>query len=179
MRVGKNYFDEAKSIFLAVVKDLSIIVNKLLKNDKLCKLLYYTQRDCLKADDLTAEQKLSLILNQIKIVPKIKIDDDCPTQILIRMDGFIPNDENPQFRDCVIAFHIVCHPDHWHLGDFALRPYKIAGEIDSMLDNEKLTGIGTLHFLECNDLTLNNNLIGLTMGYAAIHGVEDKIEPLN
>jgi hypothetical protein len=28
--------------------------------------------------------------------------------------------------------------------DFALRPYKIAGEIDSMLNKKRLTGIGTV-----------------------------------
>jgi hypothetical protein len=42
MKLGKNYFEEGKSSFLSVDKDLSLIVNKLLKNDKLCKLLYYT-----------------------------------------------------------------------------------------------------------------------------------------
>lgn len=178
MKVGKNYFEENKSSFLSVDKDLSLIVNKLLTNDKLCKLLYYTQMDCLKAENLTMAQKIQMLHHQIKIVPKIQITTDCPIQVLIRMDGFVPNSKNPQFRDCVIVFHILCHPDHWNLGDFALRPYKIAGEIDAMLNEQKFSGIGTLQFLECNDLTLNDDLIGITLGYAAIHGVEDNINPL-
>ena len=178
MKVGKNYFEESKSSFLSVDKDLSLIVNKLLTNDKLCKLLYYTQPDCLKADNLTMKEKYSLINNQIKIVPKINITQTCPIQILIRMDGFVPNNQNPEFRDCAVIFHVLCHPDHWNLGDFALRPYKIVGEIDAMLNKQKLTGIGTLNFLGCDDLTLNDDLIGLTLGYAAIHGIEDNIDPL-
>ena len=45
MRVGVNYFDN-KDSFLSMEKDLSIIVNKMLNNDTLMKLLYYTQKDC-------------------------------------------------------------------------------------------------------------------------------------
>jgi hypothetical protein len=33
------------------------------------------------------------------------------------------------------------------LEDFALRPYKIAAEIDSMFNNTHLTGIGELQFI--------------------------------
>jgi hypothetical protein len=54
-----------------------------------------------------------------------------------------------------------------------LRPYKIIGEIDAMFNNKKLTGIGTLQFLGCNNLVLNDQLMGLTAVYQAIHGVED------
>jgi len=50
----------------------------------------------------------------------------------------------------------LCHPDHWNLGNFQLRPYKIAGYIDAIFNNSKLTGIGTLQFLGCNNLVLND-----------------------
>jgi hypothetical protein len=36
------------------------------------------------------------------------------------------------------------------LRDYDLRPYRIAAEIDSMLDGEKLTGIGRIEFLGAN-----------------------------
>jgi hypothetical protein len=36
-----------------------------------------------------------------------------------------------------------------------LRPYKIAGEIDSMLNGKKLTGIGKVEFSGADDLLLN------------------------
>lgn len=178
MRVGKDYFEENKSSFLSVEKDLSLIVAEILKNDKLCKLLYYSQRDCLKADNLNQVQKFSLINKQIKIVPKIDIDPECPNYIIIGMDNFSPNESNPEFRDCTINFDIFCHPDHWLLGDFALRPHKIAGEIDAMFNKTKLTGIGQTHFIGGNNLVLNDNLMGLNLMYRAIHGIEDEINPL-
>lgn len=179
MKVGKDYFKDKKNSFLAMEKDYALIINKIFSNEDLCKLLYYSQKDCLKAPNLTFEQKLSLIDNQIKTVPVSTITPECPTKLIIVTDGFIPNKTNPQFRDCVLVFHILCHPDHWNLGNFALRPYRIAGELDEMLDGQKLTGIGQLQFIGGDNLTLNNEAIGISLGYGIIHGIEDKINPLS
>lgn len=177
MKVGQNYFP--KSSFLSVEKDLSRICNKLLENQRLCKLLYYTDRDCLNKPDLTTEQKLSMLNRQIQIVPKLDIIETCPNFIIITFDKFTPNTTNPEFNDFIIIVDVLCHPDHWNLGNFALRPYKIAGEIDSMLNNKKMTGIGTVTFLGSGDFTLNDQMMGITLTYKAIHGIEDKIDPLS
>ena len=172
MKVGKDYF-KVKSSFLSIEKDFALIANEMLKNQDLMKLIYYTQPDCLKADDLTQEQIFSLLNNQIRIVPKIDITEHCPNQVIITFDHFIPNANNPEFRDCTVSFDVLCHPDHWNLGNFQLRPYKIIGQIDAMFNNKKLTGIGTLQFLGCDNLVLNEQLMGLTASYSAVHGVED------
>ena len=58
-----------------------------------------------------------------------------------------------------------------------MRPLKIAGYIDGILNNNKLTGIGEFNFLGCNELILNENLSGYTLSYRAIHGTDDKIAP--
>lgn len=177
MKVGTNYFP--KSSFLSTDKDLSLIIQKILENDRLCKLLYYTQKDCLKAKNLTMEQKLSMLDKQIKIVPKLDIDPDCPNYIIITFDNFVDNETNPEFRDCIINIDILCHPDHWNLGNFQLRHHKIAGELDAMLNKQKLTGIGTINFVTGNNLLLNNQLMGMSLMYKAVHGIEDKINPLS
>ena len=54
MKVGKDYF-KIKSSFLATDKDLNLIVGKILKNQDLLKMLYYTKKDCLDAPNLTGE----------------------------------------------------------------------------------------------------------------------------
>ena len=177
MKVGQDFFP--KSSFLSIDKDMSRIIQKLLKNQRLCKLLYYTQKDCLAAPDLTDTQIQSLINHQIKIIPRLLIDSECPNYIIITMDNFVTNESNPEFRDCTISFDIFCHPDHWNLGNFQLRPYKIAGEIDSELNNSKLTGIGILSFANGTNLLINDQLMGISLVYKAIHGVEDKINPLS
>lgn len=172
MKVGET-FDTPESSFLIIEKDHEKVINKLLSNPRLLKLLYYREQDALKKPALTAEQKLKLIGKEIKIIPKLDIDKDCPIFVVITFDNFTPNAKNPQFRDCTINFDILCHPDHWNLGNFQLRPYKIAGEIDAMINNQKMTGIGTLQFMGANNLVLNDQLMGLTMIYRSVQSTED------
>lgn len=82
-----------------------------MKNKNLCKILYYTDRDALDRPALTDEQKSSMIGQQIKIVPKLYVDGSVLAYVIISMDNFIPNRKNPQFRDNIISFDIVCHLD--------------------------------------------------------------------
>ena len=174
MKVGDN-FKPLDSSFLILEKDLEKIAQKMLSNPRLLKLLYYTDETCLSKPVLDVTQKLSLINKQIRIVPKLDITKECPIFVVISFDNFTPNATNPQFRDCTVNFDILCHPDHWNLGNFQLRPYKIAGEIDGMFNNSKMTGIGTLQFLRANNLVLNDQLMGLTLIYRSVQSVEDKL----
>ena len=136
-------------------------------------MLYYTDRDALDRPNLTEEQRLGMFGKQIKIVPKLYVDGSVLAYVIISFDNFTPS-ANAQFRDNVITFDIVCHFDQWHLKDFQLRPYRIAAEIDSMFDNQHLTGIGELHFMGASQIILNDEFAGLTLMYEAIHGGEDK-----
>ena len=169
-----------KSSFLSVNKDLNLIVNKILSNDRLQKLLYYTNSDPLGSPALTEDQKIGLIKNNIKIVPKIYIDNAELNYIIIVLDNFTPNKTNPEFRDNTIKFTIVCPMEQWQLADFNLRPYRIAAELDSMLNQKRLTGIGKLEFVGAEEfITGDKDYGGLTLGYRAIHGEEDKKGMLN
>ena len=165
-----------KSSFLSVEKDMNIIVDRIMKNDRLKKMLYYTTRDCLDRPKLTEDETLDLFGKQIKLVPKLYVDGSVQNYIIITFNNFAPNENNPEFRDNIIEFDIVCHFDQWHLKDFELRPYKIAGEIDAMIDGEKLTGIGEMSFAGGNNLVLNDQLMGISIIYRAVHGIEDKID---
>lgn len=176
MKVGQNYFP--KSSFLSTDKDLSLIFQKIMGNQRLLKMLYYTQKDCLKAPDLTDTEIYGMLEKQLKIVPNLTIVEECPNFVIVTFDNFIPNASNPEFRDCTINFDILCHPDHWNLGNFQLRPHKIAGEIDAMFNNQYLTGIGTVQFAGGNNLVLNDQLMGMSLMYRTVHGDEDKRNPL-
>ena len=136
-------------------------------------MLYYTDRDALDRPNLTEEQRLGMFGKQIKIVPKVYVDGSVLAYVIISFDNFTPS-ANAQFRDNIITFDIICHFDQWHLKDFQLRPYRIAAEIDSMFDNQHLTGIGELHFMGASQIILNDEFAGLTLMYEAIHGGEDK-----
>ena len=163
-----------KSSFLSVDKDMSIITDYLMKNDRLKKLLHYTTKDCLDRPRLTEDETLELFGKNIKIVPKLYVDNSVLNYIIVSFDNFTINRTNPEFRDNIIEFDIICHFDQWQLKDFQLRPYKIAAEIDSMLDGQRLTGIGKLEFLGANQMILTDEYAGLCLMYSAIHGEEDK-----
>lgn len=162
------------SSFLSVEKDMAIIVDYFLKNERLKKLLYYTTKDCLNKPNLTEDQTFEMFGKQIKIVPKILIDSSVLTYVIISFDNFTLNATNPEFRDNIISFDIICHFNQWQLENSQLRPYKIAAEIDSMFDKKHLTGIGKLEFLGAKQIILTDEFAGLSLMYSAIHGGEDK-----
>lgn len=161
-----------KSSFLALEKDMEILVNHFLKNERLLKLLYYDTQDALRRQPVPQDKALEMFGKQIKNVPKLKVDQPDFCYVIISFDNFTPNMTNTAFRDNIVSFDIVCHFDQWSLGDFSLRPYKIAAEIDSMLNNQRLTGIGTLQFLGANQIVLSDEFAGLTLMYQTIHGYE-------
>ena len=168
-----------KSRFLSLEKDMEIITSQMMKNDRLKKLLYYTTKDCLNRPKLTEKESIEMFGKNIKMVPKLYVDGSVQNYIIINFDNFTKNSENPEFRDNVIEFDIICHFDQWQLNDFQLRPYRIAAELDTLFDQQRLSGIGKLEFLGASQLILTDEYAGLCLMYQAIHGEEDKKNPVN
>ena len=162
-----------KSSFLSINKDMRLLVDKFLANDRLCKLLFYTDSNALNKTNLTDEQKIGMFNKNIKIVPKLYVDGSVLNYMIISFDNFVES-ENPEFRDNIIEFDIICHFDQWQLKDFDLRPYRIAAEIDSMLNQQKLTGIGEIEFLGASQILLTDEFAGVCLMYRTYHGEEDK-----
>lgn len=178
------------SSFLSVEKDIERILTKLFfenqpQNRQLLRLLVIPTRDCLSNQtkqeyiDKVRNTTLATLIEEgyIKLAPKIAMPEHekIKSYIIISFDNFTPNARNPQFRDCTVHFDIVCHTDYWTMDDFQIRPLKIAGYIDGILNNAKLTGIGELNFMGCNELVLDEVLSGYTLSYRAVHGSDDRI----
>lgn len=180
------------SSFLSCEKDMETILRKLFIENQpysniLKRLLVINTEDCL--DNLNSKvineklEEMSLAkLRQegyIKLAPKIRMPEheEIKSYIIITCDNFTPNEKNPFYRDCTVTFDIICHIDYWDIGDYRLRPLKIAGYIDGILNNTKLSGIGTFNFLGCNQLILNEDLAGYTLMYRAVHGNDDRLPP--
>ena len=163
-----------KSSFLSVEKDMEIIVDKISKNKRIQRLLYYTTPDALNRPNLTDEQMAELFGKNIKIVPKLYVDKSVLNYIIINFDNFVTSGDNPEFRDNIIEFDIVCHFDQWQLQDLALRPYKIAAEIDSMVNNKYLVGIGDIEFLGASQIVLTDEFAGLCVMYQSWHRDDDQ-----
>lgn len=181
---------EFKSSFLSCEKDTESIIRKLFVDsrpysDLLKRLLLINTSDCL--NDMTNQVYIEKIKNTsisdlreqgyIRLEPKIKLkeNEEVKSYLVISFDNFVPNATNPEFRDCVVMIDIICHTDYWDVGNFRLRPLKIAGYIDGILNECKLSGIGTLQFLGCNEIVLSEELSGYCLMYSAIHGSDDEI----
>ena len=176
------------SSFLSCQKDLEEILKRLFVtsqpySDELKRLLVINTKDCLDNKTSTVYQNaikdmsLAKLRQQgyIKFEPKIKMPEheQVKSYLLISFDNFRPNITNPEFRDCSVHIDILCHTDYWDLGNFRIRPLKIAGYIDGILNKARLSGIGTFQFAGCNELILDETLSGYTMVYSAIHGTDD------
>ena len=179
------------SSFLSCEKDIEEILRKLFVSSKpysdyLKKLLVINTKDCLDNETSTtiqqkiADMSLAKLRQEgyIKLEPKIKIGEheEVKSYIIISCDNFTPNATNPHYRDCTVTFDIICHTDYWDIGNYRIRPLKIAGYIDGILNKARLSGIGTFNFIGCNQLILNEELSGYTLIYSAIHGNDDKLE---
>ena len=179
-----------QSSFLSCEKDAEIILRKLFiesrpYSDDLKRLLVINTKDCL--DDKTnpiylkkiEEMNLQKLVEQgyIRFSPKLQLQEhsEVKAYIFISFDEFTPNIKNPQFRDCTVEFHIICHSDYWDLGNYRERPIKIVGLIDGILENSRLTGIGTFQMVRCDQQILSSTLSGYSLVYRAIHGSDDEI----
>lgn len=179
-----------ESSFLSCEKDMELILRKLFVTNRPCsdelkRLLIINTKDCL--DDLTNEKYLSKLKEMsvakmreegyIKLEPKIRFPEHekVKSYMIMSFDNFSPNKTNPEFRDCIVNFDIICHTDYWDIGDFRLRPLKICGYIDGILNNTHLSGIGTFQFAGCNELILDENLSGYVLSYRAVHGTDDQL----
>lgn len=176
-----------RSTFLSSEKDVETILYKLFVenqpySDTLKKLIYITAADALdnpQYDAIVKDKSVrDLIQNKnIKLAPNLKQEEfgEEKNYILISFDNFVPNATNPQFRNCTVHFDILCHLNNWDLGDYRIRPLKIAGYIDSILNEAKLSGIGTFQFASCTQLVYNEDFAGYSLMFYAIHGSDDEI----
>jgi hypothetical protein len=180
-----------KSSFLSCEKDAEMIINKLFVSsrpysDLLKKLLIINTKDCIN-ESSSNKEKYQNIINQyslkdiienkyVTLVPKIQMQEheEVKSYIVISFDNFIPTD-NPEYRDCTVSFDVICHTDYWDLGNFQLRPLKILGYIDGILNGAKLSGIGRFEFAGSSEVIIDEHLSGYTLMYRATHGNDDKI----
>ena len=175
----KNTYEYPKSSLLGMPKDAALIMQRILSNQNVLKLLAYGVKNWQKQPTVSNEMiKEMFETEQISAVPKVKIDKKEKTYLRLIYGTMIPNATNPEFRDNTFGIDIICHYDNWDLGDFELRPYRIAGEIDSMLAGTHLTGIGELEFVSATPYIYDEEFAGVSLTYLAIRGNEDRVNPL-
>ena len=188
MRVDRHKKKVLNSSFLSCEKDAQLIIEKLFLEDPITgedlkRLLVLNTKDCLDRNNENYNKIMkntsikSLIDgNYITFSPRVELSEheEAKSYMIVSFDNFIET-TNPEFRDCHVIFDVLCPTKYWSTGDFSVRPLKILGIIDAILNNSRLTGIGELHFFGASEHILNEDLAGYTIVYEATHGSDDRI----
>ena len=121
------------------------IMKRLLANQNLLKLLYYTDKDPLSHDDLTQDQIQDEIFEKlVKIVPRVGPKETAHSIIAIRIARARGLASNNEFKNVNISIEVFVPMTQWIIKDTNLRPFAIMGEIQKSLNGKKIEGLGKL-----------------------------------
>lgn len=134
-------------------ENLQKVMTRLMANDRLVNLLYYTDKDPYSHEPLTAEQKKELVYEKlIKIIPRIGPKETAHSIVAIKVDNGLKNPQNTEFRNIKIDVEIFVPLTQWLIKDTNLRPFAILGEIEESLDGKSINGLGKM---QGGDFSLN------------------------
>ena len=121
------------------------IIKRLLANQNLLKLLYYTDKDPLGHEDLTEEQIQQEVFEKlVKIVPRIGPKETAHSMVVLRIArgrGLVTNNE---FKNVFVNIEVFVPQTQWIIKDTNLRPFAIMGEVQKSLNGKKIEGLGKM-----------------------------------
>lgn len=121
------------------------IVSRLMANQNLVKLLYYTDKDPLSQPDLTEEQLKNEVFEKlIKIVPRVGPKETAHSIISVRFTRGRQNIVNNEFKDVTVSIEVFVPLTQWIIKNSNLRPFAIMGEVQKSLDGKKIDGLGKM-----------------------------------
>lgn len=124
---------------------LQKIITRLVANQDLLKLLYYTGKDPLNEPDLTPEQiKEEVFEKLVKIVPRVGPKETAQSLISLRVVRGITNRQNSEFRNFSLGIEVFVPLTQWIIKDSSLRPFRIMGEIQKSLNGKNVNGLGKI-----------------------------------
>ena len=126
-------------------ENLQKIVKRLMANDNLVNLLYYTDKDPLSQPHLTEEEKREKIFEKlIKIVPAVEPREDEKSVVAIRVIGGNRLGSNTEFRNVKLSIEVFVPMTAWIFKNTNLRPFAILGEIEKSLQGKSVNGLGQI-----------------------------------
>ena len=121
------------------------IVKRLLANQNLLKLLYYTDKDPLNHEDLTQEQIQNEVFEKlVKIVPRVGPKETAHSIIAVRIARARGLASNNEFKNVNISIEVFVPLTQWIIKDTNLRPFAIMGEVQKSLNGKKIEGLGKM-----------------------------------
>ncbi len=138
------------------------ILNKLLTNNDICKLLYYNDEDPLINPDLADNEVL--MFNKIYPYPfNIDIQENATSFINVFIDNFDMKG-NSVYINGDIVFLILCHKSLWKIKG-SLRPSKIKNEIFKVFNNQSIGTMGKVKFANGSVFVGNKDYYGYKLRF--------------
>ncbi len=126
-------------------ENLQKIITRLMANDNLVNLLYYSDKDPLSQPPLTEKQKRELVFEKlIKVIPRVGPKEDAKSIIVLRVVDGNKLESNTEFRDIQISIEVFVPLTQWIIKDTNLRPFAIMGEIEKSLEGKVVNGLGRI-----------------------------------
>lgn len=124
--------------------NLQKICSRLMANDNLVKLLYYTEIDPFEQTALAEEEKKKLFNDLICVVPRVGTREDSRSVIAIYIPKANSISGNKEFKNVTIVIDIFVPLTQWIIKDSNLRPFAIMGEIQNSLNGKTVNGLGKI-----------------------------------
>ena len=125
--------------------NLQKIMTRLFANQKLLKLLYYTDKDPYSQPDLTQEQiKTEIYEKLIKITPRVGPKETAHSILVLKVARGVTDSGNSEFRNVQIDIESFVPLTQWIIKDDNLRPFAIMGEVQKSLNGKTINGLGKM-----------------------------------
>lgn len=133
--------------------NLQLIMKRLLANQDLLKLLYYSDKDPLNQPDLTPSQIQNEIFNKlVKFVPRVGPKETAKSLVSFRVVRGRKTTTNSEFQNITFSFEVFVPLTQWILKNNSLRPFLIMSELEKSLEGKPIEGLGKM---ECGGFDIN------------------------
>ena len=126
-------------------RNLQKIINRLIANDDLVKLLYYTDENPIEHQPLSLEDKNKLVFEKlIKTVPRVGTKDTANSVVVVYVQKANRIAGNKEFKNVRILVDVIVPLTQWYIMSDNLRPFAILGQIQNSLNEKTVNGLGKI-----------------------------------
>jgi len=145
-------------------ESVQIIAEELMKNEELCKLLFYADGP-LDGKPNVVDKYRNIMDSHIIINTEVPLGGSEGSYILITVNAFDRNATNTETMDVEIYVDILTPTNEWRYGRPGLRSFAIAGMVTEAFENIDLKGVGRLHFEGGSLAVTGDSLSGYTLRF--------------
>ena len=125
--------------------NLQKIVNRLIANDELVKLLHYENDNPLEQPALSKEVKQKEVFEKlIKTVPRVGTKDTAKSVIVVYVQRANRVAGNKEFKNVRVLVDVIVPLTQWYIKSDNLRPFAILGKVQESLDDKIINGLGKI-----------------------------------